>query len=102
MLLLLQVDGPQHFDPPGFLTHSHTAMESASHHSNQSTTACFHGLAEVQPSKQENHTVPLSLNTTGGSLPSSNPGEQGKDCPENTGEETSLQFRSSGPQVAWQ
>lgn len=62
MLLLLQIDGAQHFDPPGFLTHSHTAMESA-HHCDQNATVSFHGLAERQPLKQENHTCSMECSS---------------------------------------
>lgn len=63
MLLLLQIDGTQHLDPPGFLTHSHTAMEAASHHCNQDATVSFHGLAERQPLKQENHTCSIECSS---------------------------------------
>lgn len=100
-MLLLQIDGAQHFDPRGSwrLTHSCAVMESASHHSNPNAEAHFHGLAEKLPSKQGNHTCSLECSSifdspaTGGPLPSY---ALGKDRPENPGGETSLQVQSSG------
>lgn len=80
--------GPGAGTPRGVTGGWRTAVESASNHRNPNATAHFHGLAEKQLSKQENHTlalwsVPVSLKSPNWRFPSKLPrGKWGKDCPE--------------------
>lgn len=72
-----RLTGVQHSDPPGFLTHSHAEVESTSHHSEQITTACFHGFGSNAAVKEKTLlSVPACLRPSGGSPPRWTIGEQ--------------------------